>query len=155
MDALQLLRLQHRDIEDLFERAGEAGEAYQQEHLLLQLADALETHDWIEDHLFYPAVHTDTTATLLAEARHEHNVARQILSQVLALASGDARRPRRLRELAAEVAGHIEREEEQLFPRVGRLLGPGELATLGAAMSDAIEQLGPGATYAAERGAQP
>ena len=56
MNAIDLLKLQHREVEKLFSALEKAKDAREKQKLFGELADSLAGHATIEEHQFYPAV---------------------------------------------------------------------------------------------------
>src|SRR5262249_54864657 len=55
-DAVSVLKIQHREVEALFQKALESDEIRTRRELLHQIGDALALHTKIEEDIFYPAV---------------------------------------------------------------------------------------------------
>src|SRR5918911_920855 len=69
-DILELLKDQHKEVDELFARL-ERGEGDRQA-LFTELADKLAAHAAAEEKVFYPSVMTKDTAELLQESVEEH-----------------------------------------------------------------------------------
>ena len=110
-----------------------------------QIADNLAVHTAIEERFFYPAVRARQTEENLEEAYDEHHDAKKILLE--ALHDPDAAGfDGKVAALKGAIEHHVAEEEEELFPKVRKLLTSEALDALGqtmegeaAAMMDAGE----------------
>jgi hemerythrin superfamily protein len=133
MDAINLLKTDHRKVDKLFEQL-EKGEG-NRERLFTELATELTVHAEIEEQLFYPAVKdAEPTRDLVLESYEEHKQMKMVLSD---LASADKKTPEwkaGLKVLMEDVQHHVGEEEKELFPKVSKLLSKPQLEELGARM---------------------
>src|SRR3954469_3740810 len=121
MNAIALLKQQHRLVEQLFERfeATEAEDA--QKTIFFEIADNLAVHATIEERWFYPAVRARQTEEQIEEAYDEHlDVKKLILEATRAIE--DPGFDGRVAALKGAVEHHVEEEEEELFPNVQKLM---------------------------------
>ncbi len=68
-DVLELLELQHKQVDERFERI----ESSTGTSLVIELADNLGAHATVEEQVFYPAVMAKDTNTPLHESVEEHS----------------------------------------------------------------------------------
>lgn len=130
MDALSLLKQQHREVEKLF-RAAKKAEGREKERLFLQIADSLALHATIEEKLFYPTVLNEKTEEELQEALQEHLQIKRLLVDMLDMEPDDERFAAKLTVLEEEVQHHVEEEEGEFFKEVQRDLPKEALEALG------------------------
>ena len=120
-DALELLRRDHEQVEQLFRRFERAGDEEGCSRLIEEACAAIAAHADLEEQYFYPVVRDATGCEqLLDEAEIEHASARQLIEE---LQGGRAEGPRQLAlftVLMEYVRHHVREEEEQLFPLVRR-----------------------------------
>ena len=118
LDALELLKAQHRAIDLLF-RAVQTANGPSKEASFRELADMLAVHATIEEWIFYPGVRSADTEDLLAESKEEHLAMKRTLADMLDEdVSGEAFEAK-LNVLREQVHHHaIEEEEAKLFPKV-------------------------------------
>jgi hemerythrin-like domain-containing protein len=156
MDALQLLETQHREAEALFEKV-RAAEGDERAELFSRLADLLAVHTNIEEKVFYPAARSKRTITLVESSYGEHLEAKRLLAELLAADPSDDQFGQKLDALEKSVREHVEKEENELFPRARTYLGTrklGELAVSMLELSSELEQEGsPRSQVPAELGA--
>lgn len=142
IDALELLRSQHEEVEDLIEQIEDADEPEEKQALFGEMADKLAAHTTIEEKLFYPSVMDDTTRELLVESTEEHLSIKRLLADMMSLDIEDEHFDAKLTVLKEQVRHHIhDEEEDQLFPKVRRLLSSDELAALGNELLAMHEEL--------------
>lgn len=132
MDAITLLVEQHAELAAAFEAVGVAEEAVRRQRFD-ELADLLLVHTAVEEQIFYPACHRDSTEAMLYDSLAEHLHARRLLAELLDEPLDEAW-DERLAALRAAVLEHAEAEESLLLPRVARLLSAERREELGSAM---------------------
>jgi hemerythrin superfamily protein len=118
LDALDLLRAQHRAIDLLF-RAIESANGASKAAPFRELADMLAVHATIEEWIFYPGVRSPETEALLAESTEEHLAMKRSLADMLEEGVFGEAFDAKLSVLREQVHHHaIEEEEAKLFPKV-------------------------------------
>jgi len=140
VDAIELLRGQHEVVKALFSKLEKAGDDAKQE-LFEQIADALAVHAAIEERHFYPATKNARTADLLQEAAEEHLAAKRIIADLLEMPPEDPQFDAKVSVLKEDVEHHVEEEENDLFPKVRKMLKQDELEDLCMVMEDTAEAL--------------
>jgi len=140
VNAIDLLKQQHREVEKLFEKIGKAGPD-EKEKLFDELADSLAVHAAIEEQHFYPATKDARTEELLQEAVEEHLSMKRIIADLLEMEPDDAQFDAKIKVLQEQVEHHVEEEENELFPKVQKLHSKDELEDLGVLMEQTAEEL--------------
>jgi len=143
MDALSLLRKDHRTVEALFKQF-EKGKGNQRE-VVKQIIKELVVHAAIEEQIFYPAVRKasdeaskrDDAEDMVLEALEEHHIVKWTLSELSKMAPSDERFEAKVTVLIESVRHHVKEEQEELFPKVERLFEPAELRELGKLLEKA------------------
>ena len=141
MNAIELLTLQHREVDTLFAEIEEATDPSEKEDLFIKLADRVVIQLSIEEHNFYPMVREKRTEDILFEALEEHLGIKRVLSQLLDLELEDRAFDEKMKVLQDEIDQHIVEEERELFPKVCNLFDEEELEALGQAMSEEQAEL--------------
>jgi hemerythrin superfamily protein len=148
MDAVELIKADHRKVEKLFrefEQAGDRAHKTRQE-LVERITRELEVHATVEEESFYPAVEAkarkDGKATV-HEAVEEHHLVRVTLAELARLTPEDEAFDPKVQVLIENVRHHVEEEESELLPQAEKLLGERELARIGAEMAARKRQLEP------------
>ena len=140
MKATELLKQQHREVEQLFERI-EGGEEPIQE-LMEELADNLCAHAVIEEQLFYPTVKRSVDedgVDLVLESFEEHALMKVALQRALATGIDEEPFKARVMTLKELVLNHVEEEEEELFPDVEKTINDETLSALAVQMKELFE----------------
>ncbi|HVU53117.1 MAG TPA: hemerythrin domain-containing protein [Polyangia bacterium] len=141
MNAIDLLKAQHRKVEGLFSKIHKAKDAKKKEGLFVEIADSLAIHATIEEHHFYPGVKAKSTEGLLLESVEEHLAMKRVLSDLLDLDVQDETFDAKLKVLQDLVEHHVEEEEDDLFPKVAKSLDKDQLAELAEAMESEQAEL--------------
>jgi hemerythrin superfamily protein len=112
MDAIALLKDDHRTVEALFEEFEAAKGAKAKERIARQVCMELIIHAQIEEEIFYPAVKNEVEAEIYAEAHVEHDGAKVLIAEILAADPGDEFYDASVKVLSEMIKHHV-REEEQ------------------------------------------
>lgn len=138
MDAIVLLKNDHKTVEGLFkqfEKAGDNAHAAKQK-IVDEIIVELTTHAFIEETIFYPAARAaapDTTDHVL-ESIEEHHVVVWMMAELLKLDPTDERYDAKATVLIENVRHHVEEEEHEWFPLVRKAMGRKQLVDLGDRM---------------------
>jgi hemerythrin superfamily protein len=148
-DAVELIKSDHRKVEQLFREFEEAGDrAYKtKQELVGQIVEELEVHATIEEEIYYPAVEAKARKDgkeLIAEAVEEHHVVKILLSELGSMSSEDEAFDAKVTVLMENVRHHVEEEESELLPQSEKILGTDELTRLGEQMAARKRQLAAG-----------
>ena len=141
MDAITLLRNDHKTVEQLFKRFEKAGDrAYvQKREIVDRIIEELSVHAAIEELVFYPVARATVPGTedIALESLEEHHIVKWLLSELDDLDPSDERFDAKVTVLMENVRHHVEEEQSDFFPKVRRELSRTELADLGQALADA------------------
>ncbi|HEX5749960.1 MAG TPA: hemerythrin domain-containing protein [Archangium sp.] len=144
MDAIELLKQQHREVDELFEKFEKASEGKGEQVLLdlfARIADNLAAHATIEEKLFYPSVYVGPTADKLQEAVEEHLAVKRVIADLLDMDPSDAQFKAKMKVLQEMVEHHVEEEEKELFKSVKKLMTREELAVMGEQLEVMFNEL--------------
>jgi hemerythrin superfamily protein len=146
MDALELLKQDHRKVAELFKQV-EATEDERKHQQLYELIKAeLETHTHIEETVLYPALEKhEELKDLTLEAYEEHKQVKTLLREIDRLAEGSERFDAKLKVMGENVEHHVEEEETEMFPKVKTLYNKEQLEQLGQELEAAKKQFQKGA----------
>lgn len=141
MDAIVLLKDDHKTVEKLFKKFEKAGDSsYKTKRKLVdQIITELTAHAYIEEKIFYPAARErvpETTDHIL-ESVEEHHVVVWMLSELNGMDPKDERFTAKVSVLMENVRHHVEEEEEEWFPQVRKAMGRKALQELGERMEAA------------------
>jgi hemerythrin superfamily protein len=140
VNAIDLLKQQHKEVKELFQKI-EKADPDEKERLFDRLADALAVHAAIEEQHFYPATKDARTEDLLREAVEEHLSVKRIIADLLEMEPDDAHFDAKITVLKEQVEHHVEEEENELFPKVRKSHSKDELEDLGVLMEQTAEEL--------------
>ncbi len=141
MDAITLLKQDHRSVEKAFKAFERAGD-----RALKAKADAVRTmvselsvHAAAEEQAFYPAVRSEVAGAsdTVLESLEEHHIVKWVLSELDGMDPRAERFDAKVRVLIETVRHHVDEEEHELFPLVRQTLGRKRLAEIGAALERA------------------
>jgi hemerythrin superfamily protein len=131
MDAIQLLKSQHRVVEKLFDDIEQAEDADEREAIFQQLADNFAAHAIIEEDLFYPQAYAEETQELLTEAVEEHLSAKRLIADLLEMEPNDDQYAAKIKVLKEQIQHHVKEEEGELFKKIEKRFDKKRLEQLG------------------------
>lgn len=141
MDAIVLLKDDHKVVEKLFKEFEQAGEkAYKTKRRIAdKIIEELTVHAWIEERIFYPAAREAVPETKdhVLESVEEHHVVLWMLSELAGMDAEDERFDAKMTVLIENVRHHVEEEEQEWFPEVRSALGRNRLTDLGEQLAAA------------------
>jgi len=134
MDAITLLRNDHRTVEELFKKFEKAGpNAHKTKARLVEkIIHELAVHAAIEEMAFYPAVRgtNDKLTDTVLEGLEEHHVVKWLLGELESMDPSEERFDAKVTVLMESVRHHVKEEEREMFPAVRKALGRKELVEL-------------------------
>lgn len=139
MDAITLLKQDHKTVERLFKEFEKAKQPAQQRKLAAKVIEELSVHAAIEEMVFYPAVRERVLQAedTVLESLEEHHIVKWVLSELEDMKPDHERFKAKMTVLMENVRHHVEEEEQELFPEVRKAIGRKEMTELGAAMESA------------------
>ena len=141
MDAIVLLKNDHKRVERLFKQFEKAGDdAHEQKRTLVdQIIAELTTHAYLEETVFYPEARTAVPETEdhVLESVEEHHIVAWVMSELVDLSPEDERFDAKVSVLMENVRHHVEEEEQEWFPEVRKALGRKRLQEIGERMEAA------------------
>ena len=141
MDAITLLRDDHKTVEQLFKRFEKAGDrAYVEKRQIVdRIIEELSVHAAIEEQVFYPVARATVTDTedIALESLEEHHIVKWLLSELVDLDPAAERFDAKVTVLIENVRHHVEEEQTDFFPKVRANLSRSALADLGEALAEA------------------
>lgn len=134
MDAIVMLRADHKEVEALFKRLEK-----DDLRVVPDICAALTRHAYIEEQVFYPAVRADVEGALddVLEAVEEHHLVKTLVGELTTLESSDETYKAKATVLMELVRHHVEEEEGEMFPEVRSALGRKRLGEIGEQMEAA------------------
>jgi len=139
MDAIELLKEDHKKVEKIFS-AMEKNENRQK--MFPELDRELSVHAEIEERIFYPATReAEPTRDLVLESIEEHKQIKMVLADLEQTDMTTDVWGAALKVLKEDVMHHVGEEEDELFPKVRKVLSEQQLEDLGTRMEQLKMQL--------------
>lgn len=140
MDAFNLLKADHRKVEELFAQL-ESARGQAKLRVFEQIKTELELHTHIEETIFYPALEEPKeTHDLTLEAYEEHDVVKKLLKELGRAKTANEEWEAKAKVLQENVEHHVEEEENELFKKANSALSADEIETLGEQMESEKER---------------
>ena len=125
IDAISLLKTDHRKVKNLFARYESAGNFRTKQLIAEQVFTELAMHTHLEEHVFYPAYDERTGkqgTQLVADSRLAHEHVRELMSELQSIARDEAAFEGKFHELMGIVREHVAEEENEMFPEAQVML---------------------------------
>ena len=114
MDAVALLKQDHRTVEELFAQFEKAGGDGRKQKLAEQICLELSVHAQIEEEIFYPACEGKVDEELVKEAYVEHDGAKLLIAEIMAGEPSDEFYDSKVKVLQEQIEHHVEEEEKRM-----------------------------------------
>lgn len=112
MDAIQLLRADHRQVEEWFEQFESSRAEKKKIDLARKICTALTVHTQIEEEIFYPAYLEATGDEEMHDEAHvEHNGAKNLIAEIEAGKPGEDMWEAKVSVLKEMIKHHVHEEE--------------------------------------------
>jgi hypothetical protein len=111
-DPTEMLKSDHRHVEQLFSSFETASEAEQKSQLAAQICTELMVHTLLEEEIFYPACRGHMDQRLLEEAQVEHDGAKTLIIEIRAGSPDDQYFNAKVKVLSEEIKHHVREEEK-------------------------------------------
>jgi hemerythrin superfamily protein len=125
IDAITMLKADHRLVNDLFTQYESAGDISTKQMIAEQVFTALEIHGQLEDNVFYPAYETMTGKNgtqLVADSRLAHEHVKELLIELQDIDLDEETFEATFQELMHTVEQHVAQEEDEMFPEAEQIL---------------------------------
>jgi hemerythrin superfamily protein len=119
-DIVELLKQDHREVEQLFEQFEQAKGDGRKQKLAQEICKELTIHAMLEEEIFYPACEGKIEDDMLKEAYVEHDAAKMLIAEIDAGDPSGEFYDSKVKVLKEEIEHHIKEEEKQtgsLFKR--------------------------------------
>jgi hemerythrin-like domain-containing protein len=143
MNGLELLREDHRKVQGLFEQVKATETERQRKQFYKKIKAELETHTYIEEKVFYPALKKyEEFKEMALEAVEEHLQVKTLWRDIDRLSEDSERFEPKLMVLIENVEHHIEKEEGEMFPEVERRFSEEQLENMRQSLEAAKKEFG-------------
>jgi hemerythrin superfamily protein len=125
IDAISLLKTDHRKVKNLFARYESAGNFSTKHLIAAQVFTELELHAQLEENVFYPAYEAMTGehgTQLVADSRLAHEHMRELMIELRGIDLDEAAFEVKFHELMGIVREHVAEEENVMFPEAEQML---------------------------------
>lgn len=113
MDAVTMLKADHRKVEDLFAKFESARGADRKKKIATEICTELTVHTIIEEEIFYPACKGEIEEDLLGEAYVEHDGAKVLIAEIEAGSPDDEFYAAKVKVLSEMIKHHVKEEEQR------------------------------------------
>lgn len=139
MNAIDLIKQDHREVEQLFGRYEAGPSPDERREIVEQVIHDLSVHAGIEEMIFYPSVREALPQGdgLVDESLHEHQEAKELLARLDDMDGDDPALDTTMRELMNEIRHHVQEEETEILPALQQRLDTDLLEQMGREMEDA------------------
>jgi hemerythrin superfamily protein len=111
LDAVALLKADHRKVEDLFAQFEKTKAADKKQRLAQEICKELTVHTLIEEEIFYPACRGEIKDETVSEAYVEHDGAKMLIAELEAGSPEDDFYDAKMKVLSEEIKHHVHEEE--------------------------------------------
>lgn len=112
MDAIALLKADHRKVEDLFDKFEKAKDDEKKKALATEICTELTVHAMIEEEIFYPACREAVEEDLRTEAYVEHDGAKVLIAELAASDPDNEFYDAKMSVLSEQIKHHVKEEEK-------------------------------------------
>jgi len=143
-NAIELIKSDHRKVEQLYQRYQGANEQTRPKQSVIQeICRELTLHAKLEEEIFYPVVERKfgtQGADLVKEALKEHNDMKRAISKLQAGTFAGPECDKVFQEMMKGVQHHVKEEETEMLPQAQQQLGA-EVDRLGTQMQQRKQEL--------------
>jgi hypothetical protein len=112
MDAIALLKADHRKVEGLFKKFAKAKDGAAKKALAKEICTELSVHATIEEEIFYPACSGEVEDDLRLESYVEHDGAKVLIAELMGSGPDDEFYDAKMTVLCEEIHHHVKEEEK-------------------------------------------
>ena len=142
LDAIALLKADHRKVEGLFEKFSAAKGADRKQKLAQEICTELTVHTMVEEEIFYPACRGQIEDDIVEEALVEHDGAKVLIAEIEASDPGAEYFDAKVKVLSEQIKHHVHEEEKRAEGMFAQARDAGlDLDDLGARMSQRKKEL--------------
>lgn len=144
MDILTLLKKDHKKVGALLKKADKTKPQAikRREELFKQIKEELKVHTKVEEIIFYPPLKEyKATHDLIFEAYEEHGLVDVVIAQMEKVAYDSDQWTAKMTVLKELVEHHVDDEEDELFPKVRKVLKKAVLENMGKEMKRLKQEL--------------
>ena len=125
IEAIALLKTDHRKVKNLFARYESAGDFRTKQLIAEQVFTELDLHAQLEENVFYPAYDEmagKNGTQLVADSRLAHEHVRELMIELQGIERDEAAFEGKFHDLMGIVREHVAEEENAMFPEAEQIL---------------------------------
>ena len=140
MEAIALLRADHKVVSALFAEYETARSASRKKSIVAKICTELGVHAQVEEEIFYPAVKQALKdKELVPEATVEHASVKDLIAQVKGMEPDGEMFDAKIKVMSEFVKHHVKEEQNEMFPRAKKTKL--DMVALGARIAARKEEL--------------
>jgi hypothetical protein len=141
MDALQMLREDHRKMRELFRQFEDAEGTSMKRAIVDTALVELNIHSVLEEEIFYPAMRRQGNASeMVRRAEEEHKTVEKLMDELMKMDASDLTFEAKFHVLYENVKTHMDEEEAEMMPQAAEA-GMARLERLGEQMAERKQAL--------------
>ena len=136
MNAIQLLKEDHKKVSHLFGKVKATNEVSEMQDIFERIKEELEMHTHIEETIFYPKLREEEELKdIVLEGIEEHRQAKMLLGELEEMNGSTETFKARIKVMMEDVEHHVQEEEGEMFKMVEEQFEPSTLEELGKEMA--------------------
>ena len=141
-DAINLLKADHRKVEDLFAQFEKSIGADKKQRLAREICTELTVHTLLEEEIFYPACKGEIEDNTVFEAFVEHDGAKMLIAEIETGSPDDEFYEAKVTVLSEEIKHHVNEEEKRTAGMFAQAKKAGvDIKALGVQMMERKKEL--------------
>lgn len=139
MDAIELIKADHRTADDLFTRFQQSSDNAERGELAMEMVAELSRHAAIEEALLYPAIRefVPNGAELTLHADEEHLEVKMLLAEIEHMSPDDPDFVQKVDQMIGDTRHHVSEEEGEILPKLAESCTEEQLMELGRQLEEA------------------
>ena len=139
MDAIELLKSDHRSVEGLFTKYETAPSPVEKHEIVNEIVRELSIHAAIEEQLLYPLMRfkLENGNAIVDHAIQDHSEVKRLLADIEKLDTTSEDFYEKVQAVMAAIRHHVPEEENDLFPRLTEKVSADQRDKLGSLMEKA------------------
>lgn len=139
MDAIELIKSDHRTVDDLFTRFQQSTDTAERGELAQTMVAELSRHAAIEEAILYPAIREFVPKgdELTLHADEEHLEVKMLLAEIERMSPDDPQFVQKVDEMIGDTRHHVSEEESEILPKLAESCTRDQLMELGRQLEEA------------------
>lgn len=139
MDAIELIKTDHRTADALFTRFQQSTDETERGQLAMEMVAELSRHAAIEEAVLYPAIRelVPDGEELTLHADEEHLEVKMLLAEIERMSPADPEFAEKVDKMIGDTRHHVSEEESEILPKLAEACTEEQLMELGAQLEEA------------------